>query len=314
MLRGRLADLRGLVLATVVAILIAVVALNVRPSYRPALLPTPDVQPALPLRAAFYYPWYPEAWQKERFFPYTEYTPAAGFYDSSDLAVIRKHIEALEYGHIEAGIISWWGVNSATDRRVPIILSATPPSTLRWSIYYELESVADPTVNVIRDHLAYLGNRYGHDGSYLRIDSRFVVFVYSDPRDDCGMVDRWTEANNLGAFIVLKAFDGSQTCAVQPDAWHAYSPARDVISVEDDSYTISPGFDKVGEAPRLTRDLERWQQNVRDMVASGATFQLITTFNEWPEGTAIEPAAEWATPSGFGAYLDVLHEYGEDEA
>jgi hypothetical protein len=44
------------------------------------------------------------------------------------------------------------------------------------------------------------------------------------------------------------------------------------------------------------------------MLTSNARFQLVTTFNEWGEGTAVESALEWASPSGFGAYLDVLHE------
>ena len=44
------------------------------------------------------------------------------------------------------------------------------------------------------------------------------------------------------------------------------------------------------------------------MVGSGAQFQLVTTFNEWGEGTAVESAGEWASDSGFGVYLDILHD------
>ena len=32
---------------------------------------------------------------------------------------------------------------------------------------------------------------------------------------------------------------------------------------------------------RLARDLARWQQEVRDMVAAREPWQLVTTFNEW---------------------------------
>jgi hypothetical protein len=71
---------------------------------------------------------------------------------------------------------------------------------------------------------------------------------------------------------------------------------------------ISPGFDEAREpAPRLTRDLGRWQHDISDMVASNAPWQLVISFNEWPEGTAVEDASEWQTPSGYGAYLDALH-------
>ncbi len=72
---------------------------------------------------------------------------------------------------------------------------------------------------------------------------------------------------------------------------------------------ISPGFDERSEpAPRLSRDPARWRDDVAAMVSSGARWQLVLTFNEWPEGTSVESAQEWATPSGYGAYLDVLHE------
>jgi hypothetical protein len=43
------------------------------------------------------------------------------------------------------------------------------------------------------------------------------------------------------------------------------------------------------------------------MVDSGEDWQLITTFNEWGEGTATESAREWQSQSGFGEYLDALH-------
>ena len=70
-----------------------------------------------------------------------------------------------------------------------------------------------------------------------------------------------------------------------------------------------PGFWLIGntESP-FPRDLERWRAAIREMPASGDPFQLVVSFNEWGEGTAVEPAVEWATPSGYGAYLDALHE------
>jgi hypothetical protein len=51
-----------------------------------------------------------------------------------------------------------------------------------------------------------------------------------------------------------------------------------------------------------------WRQAIVDMAASGARNQFVISFNEWGESSAIEEAQEWATPSGFGAYLDALHE------
>ena len=72
---------------------------------------------------------------------------------------------------------------------------------------------------------------------------------------------------------------------------------------------MSPGFWKWDEAsPRGARDLARFRQNVAHMAASGANYQLVISFNEWGEGTAVESAQEWASPSGYGDYLDALHD------
>jgi hypothetical protein len=241
--------------------------------------------------------------------PFTKYHPSLGLYDSSAAGVIAQHIGAMQYGKIDVGIASWWGQGSRTDARIPTILAATAASSFRWSIYYEPESQGDPSVAQLAGDLQYLRDRYGSDPSFYRVDGRFVVFVYADGADSCGMVDRWVQANaGINAYLVLKVFSGYRTCTSQPDAWHQYAPAVAADSQAGFSYAISPGFDKANEpTPRLTRDLSRWYQNVRDMVASRAPFQLVTTFDEWGEGTSVESADEWASPSGYGAYLDALH-------
>jgi hypothetical protein len=50
----------------------------------------------------------------------------------------------------------------------------------------------------------------------------------------------------------------------------------------------------------------RFQADLARQVASGARWQLVTTFNEWGEGTAVEPSREWESESGHGTYLDAL--------
>jgi acid phosphatase type 7 len=280
--------------------------------------PPSDTQPGFPIRAAFYYPWFPEAWDQSGIYPFTKYTPTAGFYDSSSTALVQQHIRSMEYGRVEAGIASWWGQGSRTDGRIPTLLSATRAlaSDFRWSLYHEQESSGDPSPAAIESDLRYIRDRYGKDPAYLRVNGRFVVFVYADAQDGCAMVDRWKQANAaIGAYLVLKVFGGYRSCLGQPDGWHQYAPAVATDSQAGYSFSISPGFDKAGElVPRLARDPARWNQNIRDMVASNAPFQLVTTMNEWGEGTSVESAQEWSSASGQGVYLDALHFDGQGSA
>jgi hypothetical protein len=43
------------------------------------------------------------------------------------------------------------------------------------------------------------------------------------------------------------------------------------------------------------------------MKASNKQFELVTTWNEWVDGSNIESATQWASPDGYGQYVDVLH-------
>ena len=135
-----------------------------------------DTQPQFPIRAAFYYPWFPEAWNQQGFNPFTNYTPSSGFYDASQ-TVTQQHIAAMQYGGIQAGIASWWGQGSRTDTHMPGLLQAAAGTNFRWAIYYENESQGDPSVTQLTSDLTYLRDHYGNDPSFLRVNGRFVVFV-----------------------------------------------------------------------------------------------------------------------------------------
>jgi hypothetical protein len=273
--------------------------------------PADTSQPSFPIRATFYYAWYPEAWSRGSIFPYSRLTPSLGFYSTDEASIVRAHVDAMRYAHLDAAIYSWWGVVGypPADVRFWRYLAAARTTPFRWAIYYEREGYENPSVERIRSELEYVRNVYATKPAYLRADGRFVVYVYGNAQDRCDTAARWREANTVGAYVVLKAFDGFRSCDAQPDGWHQYSAATAAHDLSPDAFMVSPGFDEWSEVPpRLARDLTRWRESVAAMVASGARWQLILTFNEWPEGTSIESAPEWATASGYGAYLDVLHE------
>ncbi|MDH5314667.1 MAG: hypothetical protein OEW66_12650 [Actinomycetota bacterium] len=266
-----------------------------------------DRQPRPPILASFYYPWFPEAWDQGGIDPYTQFRPSLGRYDLDRASVRRAHLDAMRWAGMQAGIASWWGRGTRTDRRITPLLRSTDGRGFRWSVYHEGEGQGDPSSAQIAADLASIGARFGTDRNFLRIGGRFVVFVYAEPGDGCEMADRWSGASALGAFVVLKVFSGFEACASQPDAWHQYAPAVAADDQRPYSYSVSPGFWKADEAsPRLGRNLDRWRRDVRRMMNTRVTFRLVTTFNEWGEGTAVESAREWRSRSGRGRYLDVL--------
>jgi hypothetical protein len=271
----------------------------------PSPTPTPGESLTLPLRLAFYYPWFPEAWTQGGVYPFTNYTPTLGFYDSSSLSVINQHIADMQYAGIKGGIASWWGQGTPTDGRITTLLGAAG-GNFKWTLYYEPEGIGNPTAAVITSDLTYIYNHYAQNQNFLRIGGKPVIFVYADATDGCSMADRWKTANTLGFYVVLKVFSGFLTCANQPNSWHQYGPAADFDQQGSYSVTISPGFWKKGSTVLLARDITRWNQDIRNMVAAHPDFQLITTWNEWGEGTIIESSVEFGR-----SYLDALHNDGQ---
>jgi hypothetical protein len=266
---------------------------------------------SLPARGAFYYPWYPEVWNVNGFFPH--YEPGLGFYNSADAAVVDQHIAALDYAHVDVAIASWWGIGTHEEAlRIPLLLDRTSAlgSPLRWALYYEKESHDNPTVAELQSDLAYIGVSYASSPQYALVKGKPVLFVYNWLDEACELAGRWSEAAGTNWYVVLLVLPGYRSCLSQPDSWHDYKPAHAEDSRPGYSFSISPGFWKADEAaPRLVRDLSRWRENIRHMVGSNAPWQLITTFNEWGEGTAVERAADWSS-GAYGDYVEALHQNG----
>jgi len=302
---------------------------------------TPAASPQGRIRAAFYYPWFPETWGQQPASPFTNYVPSAGSYSSDDLATVRSQIAEMQYGGITLGIASWFGQGTITDRHWRSLIDAAAGTGFAWAPYFEAEGVSNPTAEQLADDLHYLLTTYSGRGSALAAiaGAGMLVFVYN--ADDtttaagCATVTRWRQAQELLAstygesvFVDLKVFPGYTSCADDPSigAWHQYGPS----SASHDfsrapgggAFSISPGFWKsgtaYGAAPFLARDAARWASDVAAMNASPARWQLVTTFDEWGEGTAIESSSgcRVAVPAGVlcawngGAhsdYLEALH-------
>ena len=223
----------------------------------------------------------------------------------------------LNYANVDVAIASWFGPGSQLEpTRIPLLLKRST-GALRWALFYECEGNPpsgsscrrggpDPSVAAIRNDLAY-ATAYTRSPAYKRVNGRPLIFVWSSGDDACELAGRWRQAAP-GWYVVLKLSSGFERCATQPDGWHQYAPSTATQHHAGHYYSISPGFRRADQRGKvLRRSVRRWRGQVRQMVASREPWQLITTFNEWGEGTAVEPAREWRSRTGYGKYLDALH-------
>ncbi len=278
------------------------------------------------VRAAFYYPWFPQAWAQQGQNPFTNYVPARGFYQV-DATTVHAQVLDMQYAGISTGIASWFGQGTTTDQHWPALMQGAAGTGFTWAPYYEPEGISNPKPAQIAADLHYISTNYGGPGSnLLRVNgNQLVVFVYN--ADDtthtkgCHTVTRWKRARKILAhkygesiYLDLKVFPQYSTCQNSPlvEGWHQYGPASADQNFSkapgDGSYSISPGYWKSGAAygsgTFLVRDRTRWQHSIATMNASGAHWQLITTYNEWGEGTAVESSSGCRNPAPPGALCD----------
>jgi hypothetical protein len=249
--------------------------------------------------------------------------PALGAYDSHDPKLIERHCRWAAEAGLDGFIVSWWGHGHYTDRAMEPILDACARHKLAACIYYETvprpqtpTTAADDVVKVLR--------RYGGHAAHLRAGGKCVVFVYGRALGEIG-VSGWLKAAarinaqyEPGAALIgdqfgyasARVFDGLHTyntCGSlrgkTPAAAQAWAAATygDWVRLADEARRIStltviPGYDdtkirKPGLAVRR-HDGKLYRAQWQEAIAADPHWVLITSFNEWHEGSEIEPSAE----------------------
>jgi len=282
---------------------------------------------------AFYYPWYgsPEGptgrwnhWNPENSFASTN-VPKAGYYDSKSEKTIRRHIRQAKQNGIDGFIVSWWGPYSFSDQALNKFMEISEEMDFQFSIYFE---EASSKRDVVRQ-LTYVFDNYTGSESFLRMGDRPVIFCYGrvthqyDPSVWQEVFSQLEGRGYSGFYVgdglssdILTTFDGI----------HTYNPASTPLDKLTDEYdsasfkastkgklfaaTVVPGYDDtVIRDPGMVKernggDLYRqfWEV-ARD---SQTDWILITSFNEWHEGTEIEPSEEYGEK-----YLELTRKLAE---
>jgi hypothetical protein len=272
---------------------------------------------AFPIRGVFYYPWYAGNWFDKPGCNLSvagtcasQHMPVQGYYAQS-YAKARYDIDNMQRAGIELGISSWHGIGHRSDNAVDDMLRAAfdDGGEFEWAIYYELDAgTTDPSVTTLRSHLDYLRTNYASHPNYLWKGGKPVIFVYNTA-GDCEDLSRWSQASAGQWYVVLKVFGGYLSCPNQPSSWHQYGFGLTGLGDRQPgfSFTIGPEFWHWSHASAtIPRDMARFKSTIRAMVASGESWQLIISYNEWGEGTVIEPGTHRTQGFWGNQYLDAL--------
>jgi hypothetical protein len=271
---------------------------------------TPLPEAPFPIRVAMFLVEYPYAFRYG-----TSLHPLFGLYDSRDAGVIARQAGELLYGNFDAALVQWWNNGTPSDEAFALLLQQTAGKNIRWGLSFAGESPGSPlTLKEAGLLMSDVTHKYGSSPNLFRIDGKAVIYVHAAVNSDpCDVAARYVAGNrqyNDGqTFLILRAKTGKPVtdCALQPDAWMLDDFAK-AVQTTAQVVNLTPGAVSAdGGSPYLARSLPRFTSSLALAPDAGIALQVISSYNDWPEGSSIEPAAEYASDSGFGTYLDALH-------
>jgi glycoprotein endo-alpha-1,2-mannosidase len=258
--------------------------------------------------SAFYYPWYGTAaadgsyqhWSQDGHAPPNDiassYYPAIGLYSSSDALVIDAQMTEIRAAGIDEIAVSWWGKGSPEDLRLPTIAAAASKRGILVAAH--IEPYQGRTVESIASDIAYLAGRYGIRTFYVY---QPFDFAPSDWADDHPMlhpipdITVYAQTALAGAAAAAR-FDGVYTYDIvtySGNTFHRLCAEAHALQLLC-APSVGPGYDaKRGNGDPVVKPRRRGQTYDamwRAALMSGADNITITSFNEWHEGTQIEPA------------------------
>ncbi|HEY4621025.1 MAG TPA: hypothetical protein VIG93_04935, partial [Gaiellaceae bacterium] len=223
----------------------------------------------------------------------TPYFPSRGLYSSSNAKIVAAQMREIAAAGVETVVVSWWGFGSPEHDRLLLVLDAAQRQDLDVAIHVEPYDGRTPA-------------RAAEDISRLQKEGGFTDFyVYDADRDP---VAAWAETlaplegvrvfghTTLVGRAKASGFDGVYTYDVV--TWNGNTFARLCTQARRAGLlcapSVGPGYDA-----RLATGIEAVRPRYRGAtydrmwkaaVRAKADVVTITSYNEWQEGTQIEPA------------------------
>ena len=249
--------------------------------------------------------------------------PQLGPYDNHDPKIVEQHCRWAKDSGITGFIVTWWAKKDFHDDGMPLMLDTARKHGLKVTVYYETVPPRDaPKPEGAVDDLLYILERYGNHPAWLKAEGMPVVFVYGRAIGQIKL-DGWKQVIAKVKEKRPVVFIGDQiteAAAEVFDGIHTYNPTgrvagktaaeiREWAATNFPAWvktagskiacvTIIPGYDdhKLGRkeprpiTARHNGDTYRamWDQ----AMAANPDWVLVTSFNEWHEGSEIEPSVE----------------------
>jgi hypothetical protein len=286
---------------------------------------------------AFYYSWYsPSSWCTCRM---SDLPPV--HYDSAAPVTIRRQIRQAHSAGIDGFISSWWGEGDPTDQHFGTLQHEADAIRAQGghftsSIYLEADSPHLQTPQRIATALRYVLRTYAHSPSYFHWQDRPVIFIW-DPlgggrtlaawaqirrQVDPGNRSIWsaegTDTNLLTVFDGLHLFSAANWAIANRTIGTTDASFRAKISSFNAAHGthriwaagVLPGWNDMRVPGRTDAHVvprnggATYRHSWEAALASRPDWITITSFNEWFEGSNIEPSSHF-----HSLYLGITRHY-----
>jgi len=282
----------------------------------------------------FYYPWYatPEHdghishWEQNGHNPPEDiganFFPSAGTYSSADTAVIDSHMQQIAAAGIDTVVVSWWGRGSYEDAVLSAVVAAAAPLNIKVAAHIEpYKGRSSATLRADHDYLYDRGIR---DFYYYQVqslstealrqateiagDDRFFGEAANEGNVRNGSFMQWAQDAHLDGIYTYdpRGFQPSEFSGICNNA-----RTHGLLCMP----SVGPGWDgtRATKIPGIVsrRDGQTYDNAWQSAIDSHADIVTVTSFNEWHEGTQIEPASPRCIPNSSYCYNDYEGAYGK---
>ena len=274
--------------------------------------------PQLTTRAAiFYYPWYSTPAKDGRWAHWyvehegapvlsTPYFPTRGLYSSSNARIVLAQMREIAAAGVGTLVVSWWGYDSPEHERLLMVEEAATRFGLDVAIHVEPYRARTPARAA--EDIARLHAEGGFTDFYLYDAERNAAADWAAALAPLSGVRVFGHTTLVGR-AKASGFDGLYTYDVV--TWNgalfrrlcAQAHAAGLLCAP----SVGPGYDARlatrHDAVRPRNDGRTYDRMWKTAIRAEADVVTITSYNEWQEGTQIEPArAAVGKPSYEGAW------------
>jgi glycoprotein endo-alpha-1,2-mannosidase len=262
------------------------------------------------------------------------YFPQLGAYSCTDPEIIETHMKMMSEALIDVIVLTWWNVHDFGSQSVSMIMNKAAKHEIE--VCFHIEPFSGRNAETTRKNIQEIIDTYGNHPAFYKMNGKPLFMIYDSyltPAEewkslllpegeisirntpyDAVMVGLWVKAGEED-FFANSGFDGFYTYfgatgftyGSTPSNWsylQKWADRNNKLFIP----SVAPGYIDTRVRPwnaQTTRNRENgkyYDKMFENAIHAGVKCIGITSFNEWHEGTQIEPAVPH--PSEAFDYID----------